>query len=78
MEEEANEFRESELKGFPKLAEDLKPKDSFGCQRLLFSSNYYSTLKQPNVNLVTFKSLQVKENDLIADNGESQPIDVKK
>ncbi len=65
------------MQDFPELLNQQKPKDPYGCQRVLFSANYFATLKQPHVKLVSFqKSLQVKENSIIADDKDEEQVEV--
>lgn len=58
------------------LREKVSPNFTMGCKRILFSNDYYHTLKQPNVDLIASGLTEVQGNRVVAENGESVEVDV--
>ncbi|KAF2180279.1 FAD/NAD(P)-binding domain-containing protein [Zopfia rhizophila CBS 207.26] len=50
----------------PVLRTKLLPRHEFGCKRPLVLDDYYPTLCQPNVELITDKPLRITENSIIS------------
>lgn len=76
MTEIGNKFRENELQGCPDLLKSQKPNDPIGCQRVMLSADYFSTLKKPNVKVVQCQKMAVSSNSIIADEKAEEEIDV--
>lgn len=49
----------------PQIRRHLTPNYRLGCKRILLSNNYYPTFNRHNVQLVTEKITEVKENSLV-------------
>jgi cation diffusion facilitator CzcD-associated flavoprotein CzcO len=60
----------------PKLREALTPKYELGCKRVLVSDDFYPTLTQENVELVTEGIVEVREHGIVTTNGIERPVDV--
>jgi cation diffusion facilitator CzcD-associated flavoprotein CzcO len=64
------------LRGDPRLMRATRPTDSVGCKRLLQSSDWYPTLRRPDVELVTEPIAQVVPEGVVTDDGTLRPADV--
>lgn len=60
----------------PLLRHQLTPQYSMGCKRVLLSDDYYATLTQPNVELVTRRVAQLAPEGVVTGNGQRWPADV--
>ncbi|CAF4060800.1 unnamed protein product [Rotaria sordida] len=60
----------------PELRQKLTPTSDFGCKRILLSNDWYSTLQQPNVTLVTNRIRQVKPHSIVTYDGDEYPVDI--
>ena len=60
----------------PELRKKLTPSFRLGCKRILISNDYYSTLEQPNVELVTDPIAQIREQSIVTSDGRERPVDV--
>lgn len=60
----------------PALHQRLTPDYRLGCKRLLLSSDFYPTLNQPNVQLVTEPITAIETNQITDSTGISRPVDV--
>ncbi|MBW8751056.1 MAG: NAD(P)/FAD-dependent oxidoreductase [Propionibacteriales bacterium] len=58
------------------LRAKLKPDYPIGCKRLLFSNDWYPTLVQPNVEVVTHGIVEVLPHGVRADDGTVHEVDV--
>lgn len=58
------------------LREKLSPDYRFGCKRPIFSSKYFLSLQEPNVNLVCSGIKEIKEHSVIDSEGEEHEVDV--
>jgi cation diffusion facilitator CzcD-associated flavoprotein CzcO len=59
----------------PGLRADLTPDYTIGCKRILISSDYYPSLTQPNVELVTQGVTAVGPRSVVAANGTEREVD---
>jgi len=60
----------------PRLREKCIPDYVMGCKRVLFSSNWYSTLARPNVELVTDPIERIGPGGVVTADGATRPADV--
>ncbi|CAF0828282.1 unnamed protein product [Adineta ricciae] len=60
----------------PQLREKLMPKWDYGCKRTVLSSDWYSTLQQPNVTIVTNRIQQLKPHSIVTFDGDEYPVDI--
>ncbi len=60
----------------PQLRAKLKPDYPIGCKRLLFSNDWYPTLVQPNVEVVTEKVVEVLPQGVRSADGTVHEVDV--
>ena len=60
----------------PDLAAKLTPDFSIGCKRILMSNDYYRSLKQPDVDVVTEKIVRVTPTGVVTANGVEHGADV--
>lgn len=60
----------------PTLREKLVPTDPLGCKRLLFSNDWYRTLDQPHVDVVTTGVDHVEADAVVLADGRRLPADV--
>jgi cation diffusion facilitator CzcD-associated flavoprotein CzcO len=58
------------------LRKKLTPTFDLGCKRVLLSNDWYSTLQQPNVKLVTNRIKEVTSNSIITNDGDEYPVDI--
>jgi cation diffusion facilitator CzcD-associated flavoprotein CzcO len=60
----------------PELRAKLKPDHPIGCKRLLFSNDWYPTLVQPNVSVVTESVVEVLADGVRSADGAVHEVDV--
>ena len=60
----------------PKLRAKLIPDYEFGCKRVLFSNDWYSTLAKPNVDVVTEPVVEVLPEGVRSGDGTVHEVDV--
>ncbi|ALG84296.1 flavin-containing monooxygenase [Gordonia phthalatica] len=60
----------------PKLREAVTPKFAVGCKRILKSNEWYPTLDQDNVELVTDGIARVTETGIVTKDGTERDVDV--
>lgn len=58
------------------LRDKVSPNFTIGCKRILFSNDYYRTLRKPNVDLIASGFNKVEGNTVIAESGERIAADV--
>jgi cation diffusion facilitator CzcD-associated flavoprotein CzcO len=68
-------FRNSQVHD-PRLRQQLTPNYRVGCKRILVSSNFYPTLSQPNVELVTNAIVRIDNSTLVTADGARREFDV--
>jgi cation diffusion facilitator CzcD-associated flavoprotein CzcO len=59
----------------PELRRKLTPDYHMGCKRILLSNDYYPTLTQPHVTLVTEKISEVREHSVVTADGTEHDVD---
>jgi cation diffusion facilitator CzcD-associated flavoprotein CzcO len=59
----------------PDLKAKVTPDFTIGCKRILMSNDYYSALKQPNVDLVTEKIVRVTPTGVVTADGTEHEVD---
>ena len=59
----------------PELLERVTPDYTIGCKRILPSNKWYSTLAQPNVELVTSPIKEVRPGSIVGEDGVERPVD---
>ncbi len=59
----------------PLLRDQLTPRYSMGCKRVLLSDDYYAALTRPNVELVTRRVARVAPEGVVTGNGQHWPAD---
>lgn len=60
----------------PALRQKLTPSYRVGCKRILVSDNYYPSLQQPNVELVTEAITEVQGDQVVTADGQRRRFDV--
>jgi len=60
----------------PVLREQLTPNYPLGCKRLIYSSDFYPAMSQPNVELVTDGIERITETGIVTADGRERTIDV--
>lgn len=58
------------------LRAKLRPPYALGCKRIIYSNDYYRTLAQPNVALVTDGIARVTTHGIVTADGREHPLDV--
>ena len=58
------------------LRKKLTPNFDLGCKRVLLTNDWYSTLQQPNVQLVTNAIKEVTEDAIVTHDGDRYPVDI--
>ena len=53
----------------------VTPNFSIGCKRLLFANNYYPALQQNNVTLVAEGLVEIDQNRVVSESGQSFEVD---
>jgi cation diffusion facilitator CzcD-associated flavoprotein CzcO len=59
----------------PELRRELTPDYTLGCKRVLISNDYFPSLMQPNVDLVTDGISEVRESSVVTAAGEELDVD---
>ena len=59
----------------PELRKKLTPDFPVGCKRLLFSNDWFRTMTQPNVELVTEPIARITETGVVTADGKERPVD---
>src|SRR5579884_27897 len=59
----------------PEVRRRAWPDYTFGCKRVLFSSEYLPTLQRPNVELVTDRIAGLSERGGVTEDGRERPVD---
>src|SRR3546814_16032314 len=57
------------------LRAKLTPNYTIGCKRVLISNDYYPSLTQPNVDVVTDEVREIRGNAVITTDGKSREVD---
>jgi cation diffusion facilitator CzcD-associated flavoprotein CzcO len=60
----------------PELRRKLTPTDEVGCKRIMLTDDWYPTLVQPNVSLVTERIAAVGSDRICTEDGTERPADV--
>ncbi|MFU8764371.1 MAG: flavin-containing monooxygenase [Haliea sp.] len=60
----------------PQLRRELTPDYPVGCKRILVADDYYQALTRDNVELVTSPITGINTEGVIADDGQSRPVDI--
>jgi cation diffusion facilitator CzcD-associated flavoprotein CzcO len=60
----------------PELRRKVTPADEVGCKRIMLTDDWYPTLAQPNVDLVTERIAEVTASGLRTDDGRERAADV--
>ena len=59
----------------PELREKLTPTDPMGCKRILMSNEWYQTLQQPRVEVVTDAIAEVRAHSIVTADGAEREVD---
>ena len=59
----------------PALRERLTPRYELGCKRILLSNDWYRTLAQPNVQVVSEAIAEVRGRSIVTSDGAERPVD---
>jgi cation diffusion facilitator CzcD-associated flavoprotein CzcO len=59
----------------PELVSKLTPDYTIGCKRILISDNYYPSLAQPNVELVTEGITEIRPRSIVTADGTEREVD---
>lgn len=65
----SNWQRKRALKGHPELLKKCTPDYAFGCNRVLFTSDWFETLKRDNVTLVDSPVAEITADSVISEDG---------
>ena len=60
----------------PELRKILTPSFELGCKRVLITNDWYPTLQEPNVKLVTDRIRELNENGIVTKDGKQHPVDI--
>jgi cation diffusion facilitator CzcD-associated flavoprotein CzcO len=71
----ADRYREKELSSDPELLAKATPDYAMGCKRVLFTSDWYSTLLRPNVDLHTGGIERITAGGVLGADGIERPAD---
>jgi cyclohexanone monooxygenase len=80
--DKTEEFKAIALKLLESTVDDedlrakLTPTHPFGCKRLVFASDYLSTLTQPNVEVVSSPARSLRARSLVTEDGNELDVDV--
>lgn len=72
----SNAYRRRALAGHPELIAKTTPDYSFGCKRILLTSEWYKTLRRDNVALHCGGGLQITPTGVIGPDGRERAADV--
>jgi cation diffusion facilitator CzcD-associated flavoprotein CzcO len=67
-------YLEKQVKG-PVLQAKLTPNYTLGCKRVLLSDDFYPSLTQPNVDVITEQIREIRANSIVTEAGQEQAID---
>lgn len=59
----------------PQLRAKVTPNFRIGCKRMLISNDYYPALTRPDVDVVTDRIAEVRENSIVTEDGTEREID---
>ncbi|MBK5230492.1 MAG: NAD(P)/FAD-dependent oxidoreductase, partial [Thermoleophilia bacterium] len=59
----------------PELRKKLTPDYKIGCKRILLANDYYSSLTQPNVELIASGVREVRERSVVGSDGTEREVD---
>jgi cation diffusion facilitator CzcD-associated flavoprotein CzcO len=59
----------------PELRRKVTPADEIGCKRIMLTDEWYPTLTEPNVELVTDRIAEVTPSGIRTDDGRERPVD---
>ena len=60
----------------PELRRKVTPRDEVGCKRIMLTDEWYPTLTQPNVELVTDRIAEITPTGIRTEDGIERPADV--
>jgi cation diffusion facilitator CzcD-associated flavoprotein CzcO len=60
----------------PELRRKVTPSDEVGCKRLMLTDDWYPTLTEPNVELITDRVAEITPTGIRIEGGEERPADV--
>lgn len=69
-------FRKSELRDHQHLWEDMTPKYSFGCKRVILSELYYAAVARPNVHIHSSHIDKISDQTIYTKDGKKEEVDV--
>ncbi|XP_037040355.1 FAD-binding monooxygenase ktnD-like [Bradysia coprophila] len=69
-------YRRRELKEHQHLLDDMTPKYSFGCKRVILSEEYYDAMARPNVHLHSNHIDKISERTIYTKDGSKEEVDV--
>jgi cation diffusion facilitator CzcD-associated flavoprotein CzcO len=58
------------------LRKKLRPTWDLGCKRMLLTNDWYSTLQQSNVKLVTNRIQEIQSHSIVTYDGDEYPVDI--
>ncbi|CAF0939038.1 unnamed protein product [Rotaria sordida] len=58
------------------LRKKVTPIYDLGCKRVIPSNDWYSSIQQPNVKLITNRIQEVKSNSIVTCDGDEYPVDI--
>jgi cation diffusion facilitator CzcD-associated flavoprotein CzcO len=64
-----------QLRGHPELRRKIWPDYTFGCKRILFSSDFLPTLARPNVELITEPIARLEQDGIVTADAAKRQID---
>ncbi|MBF6208412.1 NAD(P)/FAD-dependent oxidoreductase [Streptomyces gardneri] len=59
----------------PQLRAKVTPNFRIGCKRMLISNDYYPALTRPDVDVITDRIAEVRENSIVTEDGTEREID---
>jgi cation diffusion facilitator CzcD-associated flavoprotein CzcO len=60
----------------PELRRKLEPNYAIGCKRIIISNDYYPSLDEPNVEVLTGGVAKIRPNSVLSGDGEEREVDV--
>jgi cation diffusion facilitator CzcD-associated flavoprotein CzcO len=60
----------------PELRRKVTPTDEIGCKRVMLTDDWYRTLTQPNVELITDRVARISSTGILTETGAERPADV--
>jgi len=73
-EKEANKHLQAQIAD-PELRQKMTPNYAMGCKRVLTSDRFYPAISQPNVSVITHGVSEIRENAVVADDGQVYEVD---